>query len=203
MTAAEVLAKVIEAGGRIVSDAVPPKLLVPSSLKPLVVEHRDALRALLAGQGQDEERPPLASDRIGAYQRILGRLWDLAGQGADADAGDCAALLQEQARLCDDLGPEFAAAVSRQAAREWAHREHRCPTCGDPGVYHDPETGEECPLGLALRPRDGSGWLLRLHSLGERRPCPLTPCDRCGDGTFSIYGDTPLCRPCSDARGTA
>ena len=142
-------------------------------------------------------------DPITRYRLILERLWDLAGQGADADAGDCAALLQEQARLCDDLGPEFAAAVSRQAARAWAHREHRCPTCGDLGVYHDPETGEERPLGLAPGPRDISGWLVRLHSLGGRRPCPLTPCARCGDGTFAVYGDAPLCRRCSDAWGSA
>jgi hypothetical protein len=149
MTAAEVLAKVLRAGGRVVPDAVAPKLLVPSSLKPLVVEHRDALRALLASQ--EEAQAPRAPDLIAAYQRVLERLWYLAGQGPDANHRECAALLQEQARLCDELGAEWALTVSRQAARDWSAREGRCAYCAMPGIFHDPDTGEDLPVGAPRR----------------------------------------------------
>ncbi len=47
MTVEEVLEMVLAAGGRIVPDPDRPRLLVPTSLKPLVAEHRDGLRVLV------------------------------------------------------------------------------------------------------------------------------------------------------------
>jgi hypothetical protein len=46
MTAEQVLDEVLKAGGSIVPDD-PPRLVVPSALKPLVIEHRAAIRALI------------------------------------------------------------------------------------------------------------------------------------------------------------
>jgi hypothetical protein len=42
-------------------------------------------------------------------------------------------------------------------------------------------------------------WPESINGSGERRTGPYSPCRRCADGTFSLYGDTPLCLPC--ARG--
>lgn len=50
MTPQEVLARVLEAGGRVIPDPERPRLLVPPALKPLVAEHRKALRALLLSE---------------------------------------------------------------------------------------------------------------------------------------------------------
>jgi hypothetical protein len=61
----------------------------------------------------------------------------------EVDAAEARVLLAELARLCDELGPEFASAVSRQHARAWSRTMNRCPWCGLVGVFHDPETGEE------------------------------------------------------------
>jgi hypothetical protein len=47
VTAEEVLAEVLRQGGEVVPDPTRPRLLVPPALKPLVLEHREALRALL------------------------------------------------------------------------------------------------------------------------------------------------------------
>jgi len=51
MTAAEVLAKVLAAGGSIVRDK-PPRLLVPKELKPLVIKHRQEIRRLIVEQAE-------------------------------------------------------------------------------------------------------------------------------------------------------
>ncbi len=51
MTARDVLSEVLRAGGRVIPDPARPRLVVPPRLKPLVIEHREALRALiLAGR---------------------------------------------------------------------------------------------------------------------------------------------------------
>jgi hypothetical protein len=55
MTAPEVLALVLEAGGRVVR-VDPPRLLVPRRLRPLVEEHRVELRELLRNQAQPAAR---------------------------------------------------------------------------------------------------------------------------------------------------
>lgn len=47
MSTEEVLAEVLRAGGRVISDPARPRLVVPPALKSLVLEHRAALRALI------------------------------------------------------------------------------------------------------------------------------------------------------------
>ncbi len=47
MNVEQVLTQVLEAGGRLIPDPQRPRLLVPPALKPLVAEHREAIRALL------------------------------------------------------------------------------------------------------------------------------------------------------------
>jgi hypothetical protein len=49
VTAAQVLALVLEAGGRVVPDTDPPRILVPRRLRPLVEAHRAELRELVRG----------------------------------------------------------------------------------------------------------------------------------------------------------
>jgi hypothetical protein len=54
VTPADVLQQVLEAGGQIVPDPARPRLLgVPENLKPLVLEHREALRALVLAKTKD------------------------------------------------------------------------------------------------------------------------------------------------------
>jgi hypothetical protein len=119
----------------------------------LVAEIRAAKPELLRLLAADQAR-----DMIAEYRAVLGRLWllntpsehgrrarqDHARHAADLE--DAGGLLAEAARLCDDLGPEVAFAISRRAAREWAAAAGRCPWCGMAGVYHDPDTGEESAL---------------------------------------------------------
>jgi hypothetical protein len=92
-------------------------------------------------------------------------------------------------------------------------------------VFHDPATGEtialdiaaivrftageavpltapETPEAAASGLRDRSGWLIALPGLGPRRVGPYAPCEKCGAGTFAVYGDRPLCLACADAWGT-
>ena len=182
---------------------------------PLAGRIREIVDSLLSGrpappvgppmtpERPEVSRPPvaLAPDPIAAYRATLGRLWALNVKGADADPGECAALLQEQARLLDEIGPAFAEAVSRQAARAWATRERRCPFCGIEGVYHDPETalpaaGQDVKAGPVV-PLDASGWPDALPGLGARRPGPFTPCSTCGTGIVAVDGTPPLCRVCA------
>jgi len=47
LTAREVLDEVLRAGGRVIADPARPRVAVPPRLKPLVLEHREALRALV------------------------------------------------------------------------------------------------------------------------------------------------------------
>ena len=47
MTARDVLEEVLRAGGRVIPDPIRPRLVVPPDLKPLVLQHRAALRALV------------------------------------------------------------------------------------------------------------------------------------------------------------
>jgi len=53
------------------------------------------------------------------------------------------ALLSEIRRLWDDVGPAFAKVVSREEAWAYYRETRRCPYCGEPGVFHDPERGGE------------------------------------------------------------
>ena len=47
MTAQDVLNKVLEAGGKVIPDPARPRLVVPSHLKPLVIENWEEIRALV------------------------------------------------------------------------------------------------------------------------------------------------------------
>jgi hypothetical protein len=54
----EVLAQVLDAGGRVISDLERPRLLAPPNLRPLVEKHREALRLLILVQlGAQGVRP--------------------------------------------------------------------------------------------------------------------------------------------------
>ncbi len=142
MTAAEVLAKVLEAGGRIIADPGRTRLLVPPALKPLVAEHREALRELIRQTGS----PTTPSTPVPALRRALRAWYDMTAKRADGNLPtieQARALLSEIRRLWDDVGPAFAEVVERQEA--WAyHRETgRCPHCGEIAVFHDPDRGGE------------------------------------------------------------
>jgi hypothetical protein len=51
--------------------------------------------------------------------------------------------------------------------------------------------------GTTQAPVDVTGWPNALPGLGARRLAPFTPCSECGTGTFSVFGDTPICRSCA------
>lgn len=67
MTPTEVLAEVLRAGGRVIPDPARPRLVVPPALKPLVLAHREALRALVLSTAMSTASLPLALVRPGAY----------------------------------------------------------------------------------------------------------------------------------------
>jgi len=119
----------------------PAEALTPDEVGTLRKHKQEILAAL-------RRRDPIAE-----YRNVLGRLWLLNvpdsrrdPRAHETDAAEARALLAEQARLCDDLGPEFAAAVSRQHAPLWARTMNRCPWCGMAGMFHDPDTGQEIAL---------------------------------------------------------
>jgi hypothetical protein len=60
VTAHEVLAEVLRAGGRIIPDPEHPRLVVPAELKPLVLEHREELRELVRSSGPSGSQPARA-----------------------------------------------------------------------------------------------------------------------------------------------
>ncbi len=88
-------------------------------------------RALPDTSGKVGETRTAAPHRVlvAGYREILGKLWLLnAGEVPSsarqhrADLDDARQLLAEQARLCDELGADSAAVISRQCAREWVRR---------------------------------------------------------------------------------
>jgi hypothetical protein len=93
----------------------------------------------------------LAADRLRAQSPgivpVLERLWALEAQGPDADLPEGESLLQEHARLTDELGPAFAEAVWRQWCRDNANRIGSCRSCGAWATSHDLDhEGRPCPL---------------------------------------------------------
>lgn len=125
MNPQELLNRVFEAGGKIIPDTARLRLLVPPSLKPLVAEHRAALRLLVL------------------YRETLRRWWALTAQGPCADWDDLAQTYQELLRLLDEVGVPSGLQSARQWAREWHKETGVCPWCGEPGPYHEPEKGGE------------------------------------------------------------
>jgi hypothetical protein len=106
-----------------------------------------------SGKVRGTATAPATRGPIDKYHEVLTRLWLLNVSDDrpfphthDADIADARRLLAEQARLCAELGADFAAVVRRQAAREWARRMLRCPWCGLAGVRHDVDSGEPIAL---------------------------------------------------------
>ena len=129
----------------------PVSRLTPA-LTDALRQHKPEIIRLLASEPPilpAEEPSATISEMVGAYRHVLARLWLLnippASRAVDVVA-EARHLLTELARLCDELGPEFAAAVSRAHAHHWARTMGRCPWCGLAGVFHDPDTGEESVL---------------------------------------------------------
>jgi hypothetical protein len=73
------------------------------------------------------------------YQAALRAWWAFAAQGAEAKATLVRYVYQEILRLIDEVGEPAATTLRRAWARQWREETGRCPTCGEPGVYHDPE----------------------------------------------------------------
>src|SRR5688500_4367406 len=99
---------------------------------------------LAASMGQDDTRGDVCGEAnpVAAYRRVLQHLWLLDSPPApstaaqhQADVAEAQRLLPELARLCDDLGPAFAEAVGREAAREWVATWGRCPRCSRPSGH--------------------------------------------------------------------
>ena len=70
MTAQDVLKRVLEAGGKVISDPTRPRLVVPSHLKPLVAEHRVEIRALVLQGATKETTPPCGSEQCAGCYRV-------------------------------------------------------------------------------------------------------------------------------------
>jgi hypothetical protein len=114
----------------------------PKSAEPIVHrlrEQKPAVLALLrsraASPADEKPGPPLS-----AYREVLRRWWALTAQGAEADAVEVRHVYQEIVRLIDEVGEPRATERRRAWAREWHRETGRCPSCGEPGTYHDPES---------------------------------------------------------------
>lgn len=143
MTPQELLARILDAGGQVIPDPHRPRLLVPSALKPLVAEHREALRELV--RQFPPPMPPLPSP-VPALRRALRAWYTMTASEADGDlptVEEARILLSEIRRLWDDVGPAFAESVERQEARAYYREMGRCPFCGEIAVFHDPTRGGE------------------------------------------------------------
>lgn len=137
MTPQEVLARVLEAGGRVIPDPERPRLLVPPALRPLVAEHREALKELVRQLPLPAPQPT----PVPALCRALRAWYDMTAQQADGDlptVEDSRALLSRIGRLQDVVGPAVAEAVERQEARAYYQESGRCPFCGEPTEFHEP-----------------------------------------------------------------
>jgi hypothetical protein len=77
---------------------------------------------------------------LSAYREALRRWWALAAQGTEADAVEMRQIYQEIVRLLDEVGEPTATERRRTWALEWHLETARCPFCGEPGAYHDPES---------------------------------------------------------------
>ncbi len=111
---------------------------MPPALKPLVSEHREALRELIRQLARAGPPPPTPVPALRAYYSLMARG---AGGNQQATLKEAQALLSEIRRLWDDVGPLFAQAVERQAARAYYRETKLCPYCGEPAIFHDPERG--------------------------------------------------------------
>ena len=132
---------------------VRPVWLTPA-LTDALRQHKPEIIRLLASEPPilpaEEPSATLSEESSAPIRHVLARLWLLnippASRAVDVVA-EARHLLTELARLCDELGPEFAAAVSRAHAHHWARTMGRCPWCGLAGVFHDGRTqGEESVL---------------------------------------------------------
>ena len=135
------------------ADYRPAEVLTPEDVERLRAAKPEVMRLLRHKAERLRVAPPPVRDLVAEYCAVLGRLWLLNAPDSSrspharrADVAEARRLLAEQARLVDELGPEFAAAVSRQHARAWSQTMGRCPWCGLAGVFHDPATGGERAL---------------------------------------------------------
>lgn len=77
---------------------------------------------------------------LDAYRAALYHWWSMSSQGAEADTVEVMRVYQDIVRLLDEVGEPTATERRRTWAREWHRETGRCPTCGEPGAYHDPES---------------------------------------------------------------
>ncbi len=115
-----------------------------SDLTPKILE----LVARLARREPSQETPAPSprSTSIPTLRLVLRRWYEMTAREADGDLPtpeEARALLSEIRRLWDDVGPAFAEAVAREAARQYYRQARRCPYCGEPGAFHqaDPDGG--------------------------------------------------------------
>lgn len=107
------------------------------------------LVARLSGGAPSREAPspaPPPSTPVPALRKALRAWYDMTARQADGQLPtleEARILLSEIRRLWDDTGPAFAEAVERQEARAYYRESGRCPCCGEPAIFHDPQRGGE------------------------------------------------------------
>ena len=75
------------------------------------------------------------------YRAALHAWWAFTAEGAEADAAHVRYVCQEIVRLIDEVGEPRASECRWAWAREWYVETGCCPTCGEAGVFHEPEAG--------------------------------------------------------------
>jgi hypothetical protein len=79
-----------------------------------------------------------------ALRALLTRWWDQRLIGDVPSPAAAQWIRQEGLRLIDELGPQRAADLAEQHAREFYQATGLCPLCLQAGVYHDWGAGEIC-----------------------------------------------------------
>lgn len=120
----------------------PADALTADELEALRRHKAEVLALLTAPAGVSASAPGapavLHDAHESEYRETLARAFALIARGADADALDCRRVLDDEARLIDEVGVRRADLIRAEVARTW-HAEHgTCPWCGDRGPLHDP-----------------------------------------------------------------
>lgn len=151
MTAGDVLGIVTAGGGRIIAvgdrlRVEAPKRVLTPQLRAAVAENKAQLWALAADADDVSLAPPTP---VPAFRQALQAWFSMVAREANGDLAspeEAHALLAEINCVWAEVGPAFAEAVQRQEARTYHRETGHCPFCGQPGVFHDPETPETDPV---------------------------------------------------------
>ena len=120
----------------------PAEALTPDELDTLRRHKGEVLRLLSAPPDAraSARGAPVSgrADHETEYRAVLARAFALIAAGPAADAQECRRVLDDEARLVDEVGVARADEIRARVARQWYAERGVCPYCGERGPYHAP-----------------------------------------------------------------